>query len=153
MTTSNKTPFGLVIGLAAALQGAGAARADHAVPEAPRRLETLTMSGLIARVRQDPALRARLADGPRAVLLAYGIDPKPFNLPGRLTEAQLVRFLSGWPRIAAQADPPDASQPKPTPPAVVYGPPAGPRKSTKPRPKKPAPPAPIYGPPAGTKQP
>jgi hypothetical protein len=151
MTTSNKTPFGLVVGLAAALQGADAARAEHAVGEAPGRLETLTMSGFIARVRQDPTLRARFADGPRAVLLAYGIDPQPFTLPDRLTEAQLARFVSGWPRIAAQVNPPDPSQPKPGPTIAVYGPPAAVKKPAKP--PQPAPPAPVYGPPAGTKQP
>ena len=151
MTTSNKTPFGLVVGLAAALQGADAARAEHGVGEGPGRLETLTMSAFIARVRQDLALRARFADGPHAVLLAHGIDPKPFTLPDRLTEGQLARFVSGWPRIAAQVNPPDPLQPKPGPTIAVYGPPAAVKKPAKP--PQPAPPAPVYGPPAGTKQP
>lgn len=108
-----------IAGLALVLAG-GAARAQQR--------ETLTLSAFISRVRGDGALRARFADNPSAVLREYGIDPTPFNLPDRITQAQMDSLLDDLSRRA----PPQTAQPPelpvPRPPAVIYGPPAGMRR-------------------------
>ena len=132
LAISVRNLFQFHVGLVAALMGAVASRAE-APPPASLRLEALTMSAFVARIRQDAGLRARFAENPRAVLREFGIDPAAINLPDRLTEAQLESLLNsraidgrGEARILAQA--------KPSPPAPVYGPPSTP--------------APVYGPPA-----
>jgi len=133
MAASARTLLKHVIGLFAALQGtAPSSRAEQARPEASSGAETPTMSAFISRVRQDAALRERFSRHPRAVLRQYGIDPSPYNLPDRLTQAQLDRLLSDWSRGAGSSEsPPSVSPPegeRPSPPAVVYGPPPGLRR-------------------------
>jgi hypothetical protein len=127
MARSVGTLSKFVIGLFAVLQGMTTlSRAEQVRPEASSNAETLTMSAFIGRVRQDAALRERFSQNPRAVLREYGIDPSPYNLPDRLTEAQLDRLLSGWSRGAGPSGSPppspEALRPAPQP---VYGPPAG----------------------------
>ena len=104
-----------------------------------------TMAALIAKLRSDASLRARFLENPSAIMREQGIDPTPFRLPQRLTQAQLDRLLADWSR---QAGPPQAPTPAPQPvgPAPVYGPPPGPPRTQTPQPR---PPAPVYGPPAG----
>jgi hypothetical protein len=102
------------------------------------------MAALIAKLKSDPALRARFLENPGAVMRAQGIDPTPFRLPDRLTQAQLDRLLADWSREGGPAPPPQSPQPRP--PAPVYGPPPGPPPKQPPRP---LPPAPVYGPPPG----
>jgi hypothetical protein len=109
------------------------------------RRETLTMSQLIARLRQDARLCRRFADDPRAVLIECGIDPAPYNLPDRMSSAQMDRLLAQLAQAPAPPDPETPpTRPKPAPPAPVYGPPPRP-----PQPPRPPPPAPVYGPPPG----
>jgi hypothetical protein len=121
MAISVRTFLQSIAGLALVLAGGGA-RAQ------PR--ETLTLSAFIARVRGDGALRARFADNPRAVLRDYGIDPTPFNLPDRITRAQMDSLLDDLSRRTETAQP--APQPAPSQgprtPVVIYGPPSGMRK-------------------------
>jgi hypothetical protein len=96
-----------------------------------------TLSSLIARLRHDAALRDRFADNPRAVLLDYGIDPTPYDLPDRISPAQMDRLLARFaqaPPASEPQTPPKQLQPRP--PVPVYGPPPGPR------PNPPSPPAP-----------
>jgi hypothetical protein len=118
----------------------------HASIAPTSRHETLTMAAFIARLRQGAVLRRRFADSPAAVLREYGIDPAPYRLPDRMSQAQLDRLLARF----AQAQPPEPSEPAPQPtrpapgPAPVYGPPARP-----PQPPRNPPPAPVYGPPPG----
>jgi hypothetical protein len=83
------------------------------------------MAAFIARLRSDEALRARVRDSPTSGLLAAGIDPAPFRLPDRLTEAELDRLLADWSRGEA-AEPPAREAPRP--PVVIYGPPPGLRR-------------------------
>ena len=141
MAISVRNLFQFLVGILAALMGAVASRAE-ALPQASSRLEALTMSAFVARIRQDATLRARFAQNPRAVLREFGIDPTAINLPDRLTAAQLRSLLNsrtvdvGEGRlILAQA--------KPSPPAPVYGPPStpapvyGPPSTPKPQPEKP----------------
>ena len=130
MATSARTLFKFVIGLLAAFQGAAtASRAQQARLEAPSQAETLTMSAFIARVRQDAVLRERFSQNPSGVLREYGIDPSPYNLPDRLTQAQLDRLLSDWSRGAGPSGSspplPSPGAAQPSPPVVVYGPPPG----------------------------
>ena len=108
--------------------------------------QTLTISGFIARLRQDPVLRKRFADNPRVVLPAYGIDPAPYNLPDRMSEAQMDRLLERFAQAQAPApsEPPAPPVGPPPAPVQVYGPPPRP-----PRPALGSPPAPVYGPPPG----
>jgi hypothetical protein len=113
-----------------------------------------TMAALIAKLRSDLLLRGRFLENPGGVMREQGIDPTPFRLPERLTQEQLDRLLADWSRQAGpqQAPKPTSPQgptpasPQPQPPAVVYGPPAGPPRTQTPQPR---PPAPVYGPPAG----
>jgi hypothetical protein len=113
-----------IAGLALALAG-GAARAQQR--------ETLTLSAFIARVRGDDALRARFADNPSFVLREYGIDPTPFSLPDKITEAQMNSLLDDLSRRA----PPQTAQPETAPPP----------------PRQPSPAVPVYGPPPGMRRP
>jgi hypothetical protein len=107
--------------------------------------ETLTLSDLIARIRHSTALRDRFADSPRAVLLECGIDPTPYNLPNRMSSAQMDRLLARFAQVPAPTEPP---APPPQSPAPVYGPPPGP-STPPPSAPSPRPPAPVYGPPPG----
>jgi hypothetical protein len=128
--------FGMFLG------GTGSSVAlDH-----PR--EILTLSNLIARIRLSTALRSRFVDNPRAVLLEYGIDPTPYNLPGRMSSAQMDRLLAKFAQAPGPVEPPTPPTQPPGPPAPVYGPPPGPSTSPPPGPL-PRPPAPVYGPPPG----
>jgi hypothetical protein len=99
----------------------------------------LTFSNLIARLRRDAALRGRFADNPRAILLENGIDPTPYNLPDRISAAQMDRLLAQFAQAPTSTQQPDPPKPQPRPPSVIYGPPAGPRPSPPPAPP-PAPP-------------
>jgi len=178
VATSVRTLFKFLLGLFAALQAAATpSRADHARPEAPSRSNASAMSAFMARLFHDADLRARFSQNPRAVLSQHGIDSGPYNLPERMTEAELQRLLSDRIRRLAEAAPnppaPETGQPKP-PPAPVYGPPPGvrpvppkanppivpspplkPPSATLPKPDSASPPpppspsAPVYGPPPG----
>ena len=127
VTTPLRTPFMFIVGLFAAAQATGTpSRAEVSHAASPIQVETLTLSGFVARIRQDVALRARFAQNPRAVLREFGIDPAPYNLPDKLTDAQLDRFMTDWSRGAGTPTPPPAPRPATSPaPAPVYGPPAG----------------------------
>ena len=134
MATPFRTLLKFIIGLfAAAPAGGTASAAETGSPTSPVQAETLTLSAFVARVRQDATLRARFAQNPHAVLREFGIDPTPYNLSDRLTDAQLDRFLADWSRDAGPSRPVPPGPPGP--PAPVYGPPPGP--------------APVYGPPPG----
>jgi hypothetical protein len=114
------------------------AGADSLVAGATR--DVPTFSNLIARLRRNAALRDRFADNPRAVLLEYGIDPTPYNLPDRISTAQMDRLLARFAQAPTSSDPQaPPKQPQPRPPTPVYGPPPGPRPSPRPLPP-PAPP-------------
>ena len=128
MARSVGTLFKFVIGLFAVLQGMTTlSRAEQARPVVSSSAETLTMSAFIGRVRQDAVLRERFSQNPSGVLREYGIDPSPYNLPDRLTQAQLDRLLSDWLRGAGPSGspPPSPGAAQPSPPVVVYGPPPG----------------------------
>jgi hypothetical protein len=129
-----------IVGLVAVLFGASRPSiAEDRVPPG-------TMAALIAKLRSDGSLRARFLENPSAVMREQGIDPTPFRLPERLTQAQLDRLLADWSRQAGSPPAPAPASPQPQPPVVVYGPPAGPPRTQTPQPR---PPAPVYGPPAG----
>jgi hypothetical protein len=150
MATNFRTVFKLIAGFFAALQGVSAS-AEPARAAIVAGSEKLTMSEFIARLRQDPALRARFRQNSRAVLREAGIDPTPFNIPEQLDERALARLLANWaadasvwPQLAQLSTQPSA------PPGVVYGPPPAPRPSPAPSPPsdvRGAPSAPVYGPP------
>lgn len=128
MATPFRTLLKFIIGLfAAAPAGGTASAAETGSPTSPVQAETLTLSAFVARVRQDATLRARFAQNPHAVLREFGIDPTPYNLSDRLTDAQLDRFLADWSRDAGASTPPPGrgpATPRP-PPTPVYGPPPG----------------------------
>jgi hypothetical protein len=126
-SVSVRTFLKSVLGLAVALVG-GTARAQQNPPRAK-----LTLSQLIARLRADAALRARFAAGPRLVFGEFGIDPAPYNLPERISEAQMDRLLEDLSRRAGPPTPPNKDAA--SPPTPVYGPPTAPMA--------------VYGPPAG----
>jgi hypothetical protein len=121
MAISVRTFLRTVIGMVAAFVG-GSARAQQRQPAAP---EKLTLSAFIARVRSDPALRARFADDPRSVLREHGIDPTPYNVPDRMSDERMERLLADLARAGSpsQGRVPDGPA---VPPAPVYGPPPGP---------------------------
>jgi hypothetical protein len=142
--------FKFVVGFFAALQGAAVSTSAQEtgaaiVPQS----QMLTMADFIARLRQDPTLRAQFSQNPAAVLRQHGIDPTPFHLADRLDQAQLERLLADWAVGAglrfdvAQLNPQSREAAPPTPHAVVYGPPPGLPRA------QPSPPAPVYGPPPG----
>src|SRR2546425_724206 len=85
-------------------------------------LRKLGRSAFIARVRNDSRLRERFAQNPRAVLREHGIDSAPYNLPDRVSEAQMERLLAdlAQPTRPPPSPPPDGGRPPPVP---VYGPP------------------------------
>ena len=119
------------------------------------RREMPTLSSLIGWLRRSAALRSRFADNPRAVLLEYGIDPTPYNLPDRMSSAQMDRLLAQFARVPTSPElpppptpppgPPTPPPQPPGPPTPVYGPPPSP-------PPSPSPPAPVYGPPPGLRK-
>jgi hypothetical protein len=125
MATPLRTLLTFIAGLFAAAQADTPSRAEVSHPS-PIQVETLTLSAFAARVRQDTALRARFAANPRAVLREFGIDPAPYNLPDRLTDAQIDRFVTDWSRGAGTPTPPPVAEPAQRPaPVVIYGPPGG----------------------------
>jgi hypothetical protein len=128
MAATVRTFLKLMAGLFASLQGAAISGAQQATSQAPARSETLTVPAFFARVRQDAALRARFSQNPRAVLREHGIDPAPFDVPDRLSEAQLERLLSDWGGGSGGSQTARPPQPAPSPPAPVYGPPPGLRR-------------------------
>lgn len=141
---------GFIFGMVAAFLGpVGFSRAHVVQPSPSPRVEALTMSAFIARIRHDAELRARFAQAPRAVLREFGIDPAPIVLPEELTEAQISRLVDDWaagagssadarridPLVIAKAhhaSPPTAVYGPPPAPAPVYGPPPTPRPSPTP---------------------
>jgi hypothetical protein len=149
MATTFRTVFKLIAGFFAILPAASA----NAEPTANivAGSEKLTMSEFIARLRQDPALRAQFRRNSRAVLREAGIDPTPFDLADQLDEKVLARLLANWAADAsARPQLAQASTQPPTPPAVVYGPPPSPPRrppSDQQATPPPAPSAPVYGPP------
>jgi len=127
----------LIAGSVAALLG------RSTISVAQERSASGAMAALIARLRSDSSLRARFLENPGALMREQGIDPTPFRLPERVTQAQLDHLLADWSRTAgSQAPAPGLAQAGP--PAVVYGPPPGPPRTQQPQP---LPPAPVYGPP------
>jgi hypothetical protein len=127
VATPFRTLLKFIIGLfAAAPAGGTASAAETGSPPPPIAAKTLTLSSFVARVRQDATLRARFAQNPSTVLRAFGIDPTPYNLSDRLTDAQLDRFLADWSRDVGASTPPPMPGPVEKPaPAPVYGPPPG----------------------------
>ena len=123
MTKSVRSLIKLVLGLLAALPGAPTT--VQAEKPQPAQAGSMTMSAFIARVRNDAAFRERFAQNPRAVMRESGIDPAPYDLPDRLSQAQLDRLLADWSERAGPSPaPPPISRPGPA--LAVYGPPARP---------------------------
>jgi hypothetical protein len=125
------TPFSalskFIVGLFAKAPTAGTSyAAETGSPASPIQATTLTLSAFVARVREDATLRAHFAQNPRSVFHEFGIDPTPYRLSERLTDAQLDRFLVDWSRDAGASNPRPAPEPVTQPaPAPVYGPPPG----------------------------
>src|SRR3984885_1780313 len=76
--------------MAAVLSAMGSAQAT------PPRVELPPLAKLIGQLRKDAALRVRFSLDPRAVFEETGIDPTPYDLPERLDENDVDRFLSNW---------------------------------------------------------
>ena len=158
-----------------------ASLAASEAPKAATPAQPMPIATLVKRLSEEPGLRARFAENPRAVLSAAGIDPAPLQLGERIGEPEIDRLIARWRRaegairLAAEQGGRNQRQtegPPPeqvSPPAAVYGPPAGmrpqppepvvppppplpvPRRDgTGPRPE---PPAPVYGPPPGLRRP
>jgi hypothetical protein len=123
MAISTRAFLRSIIAMFATFSGA----AVHAQQSPPMGSEKLTMSAFLARVRGDSKLRARFAENPRAVLREHGIDPAPYNLPERVSEAQMERLLAELSRATPPPRGPAPDAPRPLP-APVYGPPPGLRK-------------------------
>ena len=66
----------------------------HAAP--PPRAELPPVAKLIGQLRKDAALRARFCLDPRSVFEATGIDATAYNLPDRMDEDDVRRFLNDW---------------------------------------------------------
>jgi hypothetical protein len=157
------TPSHKILQMAAVLSAMGSAQAT------PPRVELPPLAKLIGQLRKDAALRVRFSLDPRAVFEETGIDPTPYDLPERLDETDVDRFLSDWtgargpaagsrspehPRelaseapAAAPGDPHASGDeekiPLTVPPvAPVYGPPPGIRTPPLPEPVSPPSPAP-----------
>jgi hypothetical protein len=154
------TPSHKILQMAAVLSAMGSAQATP-----PPRVELPTLGKLIGQLREDAVLRARFSLDPRSVFEETGIDPTPYDLPGRLDEDDVRRFLSNWtgakgpsagsrPAAAVtlvsedQSGSPHASGDEPkilpspaAPVAPVYGPPPG-FQNRPPGPVSPPPPAP-----------
>jgi len=115
-----------------------------------------TLAAFIRNLREDPKLQDGFAQNPQKALLEAGIDPTAFDLPDRLNDAQIDRYLSSWSTILLLArnptppPPSKAGQDSPPPPA----PPENRASSPKPPGPPPvAPPAtPVYGPPPGLRK-
>jgi hypothetical protein len=148
--------------MAAVLSAMGSAQATP-----PPRVELPTLAKLIGQLREDAALRARFSLDPRSVFEETGVDPTPYDLPDRLDEDDVDRFLGNWTgargpaagsrpvvpeKLASESEPPAAtpSEPHaagdeekipPAPVAPVYGPPPG-LRNEPPEPVSPPPPAP-----------
>lgn len=76
--------------MAAILSAFGSAQA------ATPRVELPTLSKLFGQLREDAALRDRFSRDPRAVFDETGIDPAHYDLPDRLDEDAVNRFLESW---------------------------------------------------------
>jgi hypothetical protein len=102
-----------------------------------------TLSNLLAHARHNAALCDRFAEDPRTVLLEHGIDPKPYNLPDRMSFLQMNRLIAQFAQGPDPIEPPTPPTPSPRPLAPV----------SVPRPAPPTPPVcaavqtPVYGPP------
>jgi hypothetical protein len=124
MAMSAHRLFRLIVGFFAALPGGAASAATE--PPRPH-VQPQGMPAFVARLRQDPALRARFARDPRAVLREHGIDPSPFRT-NRRDETEIEAVLTDWTAVTrgrinlAQATPEPPQKPEP-PPMAVYGPP------------------------------
>ncbi len=83
----------------------------------------MTLAAFIALLRRDQALRDRFVDDPRGVVREFAVDfPEQYDLPERLTRAQLDRLLADWSEaMHGFATPPAPPGPEP-PPVVIYGP-------------------------------
>jgi hypothetical protein len=136
------SPSHKILQMAAVLSAMGSAQATP-----PPRAGLPTLGKLIGQLREDAALRARFSLDPRSVFEETGIDPTPYDLPDRLGEDDVDRFLSNWtgargpsagsrPAAAVarvsedQSGSPHASGdgeniPPSAPVAPVYGPPPG----------------------------
>lgn len=125
-----------------------------------------TFSALVRQLGEQPAMRARFAREPRAVLREAGLDPQPFDIGETLTEAEVHRLIERWRTAQAVIDvqgpgsgssEPGGTKPPPlppadraSPPAAIYGPPPGFRPPPGPdTSQRPSVPAPVYGPPPG----
>ena len=130
--------------------------ASLAASEAPKAAappqNTPSISALVKRLSEEPAMRARFGANPRAVLSEAGIDPAPLNVGERLSDTEVERLIGRWRlaegsiRLAASEGsdggpaPTETSPAMTAPPAAVYGPSPG---------LRPAPP-PIAAPAAAT---
>jgi hypothetical protein len=112
-----------------------------------------TFGAFIRNLRENPTLRDGFAQNPRKALLEAGIDPGAFDLPARLDDAQIDRYLSSWSAILllarnpAPPPPSEAGQGSTPPPAPRENRPSSPKPSEPP--PVPPPPTPVYGSPPG----
>ena len=87
------------------------------------------LTSFIGHVRSVPSFRAKFAENPQQILRESGIDPSPYNLPDRLTDAQVDAFLEDLSKVvAAMPPPPPPREEGLRAPVAVYGPPPGPRR-------------------------
>jgi len=125
MDTTVRALLKSIIGLFATLVGGASSSVARVAPR-----EVLTLSNLITRLRRDAALRSRFAGNPRAVLLEFGIDATPYNLPDQMNSAQMDHLFAQFAQAPIEppkppAPSPQPPRPSPRPPAPVYGPPPG----------------------------
>jgi hypothetical protein len=85
------TPSHKILQMAAVLSAMGSAQATP-----PPHVELPPLTKLFGQLRKDAALRARFSLDPRSVFEETGIDPTPYDLPDRLDEDDVDRFLSNW---------------------------------------------------------
>jgi hypothetical protein len=88
------TPPHKILQIATVLSAVGSAQGSVQAAQAP--VELPTLGKLIGQLRQDATLRARFSLDPRSVLVETGIDPNQYNLPDRLDENEVHRFLDNW---------------------------------------------------------
>jgi hypothetical protein len=88
----------------------------------------MTLSAFIDLLRRDQGLRHRFAQNPRAVLRDFAVELSPhYDVPERLTAAQLERLLADWSASTNDSSPGfNKLDRAPTAPAVFSGPPPGP---------------------------